>query len=265
MRPTIEIGDRGEDVRFLQEILRDAHNFALGADGIFGRRTREAVFQFQNRVALSVDGIVGPKTWSALLSGKVDRPDLPADEYLRGVVVFAESLVGTLEDPPESNRGLVVDRIIRSTGLQPPAQWCMAFCYHVHFTAAERMGGRTSCPRTARCSTAWHRASKGGLWTWVPGQGTPDIQGGEVFMRVRGGRARSEGEREDFRDSAALVRAGKNLSGHVGVITHRDNGRVYTIEGNTNGRGSATGDGVYRRWIDLDDPRMVGIFRPEAG
>lgn len=38
-------------------------------DGKFGPSTEQAVRQFQGRQGLSVDGIVGPKTWTALLGG----------------------------------------------------------------------------------------------------------------------------------------------------------------------------------------------------
>lgn len=37
-----------------------------GLDGIFGARTQEAVRNYQQRVGLSVDGIVGCNTWRAL-------------------------------------------------------------------------------------------------------------------------------------------------------------------------------------------------------
>lgn len=37
-----------------------------GADSIFGTKTKEAVVVFQKAKGLSVDGIVGPKTWEKL-------------------------------------------------------------------------------------------------------------------------------------------------------------------------------------------------------
>lgn len=263
MRPMIRIGDRGEDVRYLQQTLRDVHGFALGVDGIFGRLTREAVFQIQHRSALSVDGIVGPKTWAVVEGAEAERPPLPNDEYLRAAVLMAESLIGIREDPPESNRGPMVDKIIRSVGLEPPAQWCQAFCYYVHFLAADKLGGATTCPRTARCSTGWRKAVQGGLWTWTPIEAAPPpIEGGEIFMRVRGGFPRTPGEADEAREAAALVRAGRNLPGHAGIVTHEGGGKLYTVEGNTNGRGSATGDGGYRRYISWSDPRLVGVYRP---
>lgn len=53
-------GSRGDEVRKLQAKLN------LKADGIFGPKTELAVKAFQKANDLSVDGIVGAKTWSKL-------------------------------------------------------------------------------------------------------------------------------------------------------------------------------------------------------
>lgn len=57
---TIKIGSVSEDVISLQKKL------GIASSGIFDKSTEEAVKQFQRKHKLSVDGIVGPKTWSAL-------------------------------------------------------------------------------------------------------------------------------------------------------------------------------------------------------
>ena len=58
-------GSRGNDVKVLQRILRQA-GYDLEIDGIFGRITLECVKSFQATNSLVRDGIVGPKTWAKL-------------------------------------------------------------------------------------------------------------------------------------------------------------------------------------------------------
>ena len=62
---TLRRGDRDNDVRILQRALRQA-GYELEIDGIFGRITLECVKSFQATHGLVRDGIVGPRTWSAL-------------------------------------------------------------------------------------------------------------------------------------------------------------------------------------------------------
>lgn len=57
---TIKLGSRGTDVVTLQKRLN------LHPDGIFGPLTDEAVREFQKANGLTVDGIVGAKTWAKL-------------------------------------------------------------------------------------------------------------------------------------------------------------------------------------------------------
>lgn len=57
---TLKLGSRGAQVMTLQKELH------LRADGIFGPLTDEAVREFQEKNGLTIDGIVGPKTWDKL-------------------------------------------------------------------------------------------------------------------------------------------------------------------------------------------------------
>ena len=58
-------GDRGPEVRYLQEILTNA-GFPTATDGVFGAATEAAVKAFQRDNGLEADGVVGPLTWKAL-------------------------------------------------------------------------------------------------------------------------------------------------------------------------------------------------------
>lgn len=63
-------GSQGEQVERLQAALA-AKGFSPGpADGEFGPRTEHAVRRFQRARGLEVDGIVGPRTWAALLGAR---------------------------------------------------------------------------------------------------------------------------------------------------------------------------------------------------
>jgi peptidoglycan hydrolase-like protein with peptidoglycan-binding domain len=66
--PIIEQGDIGPEVWAIQYLLR-VRGQTIVADGIYGSATRAAVANYQTSVGLTSDGIVGPKTWSALIAG----------------------------------------------------------------------------------------------------------------------------------------------------------------------------------------------------
>lgn len=67
-KPTLRIWARGENVRELQRALV-RKGARLRVDGVFGRGTLRAVKSFQRANRLQADGIVGPRTWRALLAG----------------------------------------------------------------------------------------------------------------------------------------------------------------------------------------------------
>ncbi|MGD7704652.1 peptidoglycan-binding protein [Microlunatus sp. Y2014] len=63
---TTKKGSRGNAVRATQRAL-NAHGKRLVVDGDFGTKTHDAVRSFQGSKNLLRDGIVGPKTWAALV------------------------------------------------------------------------------------------------------------------------------------------------------------------------------------------------------
>lgn len=89
----LKIGDNNEYVKELQTLLN-----LNPIDGIFGPNTEKAVKKFQYENNLTVDGLVGNKTWDAMLSTtdlsetfefesvdlKIVNKFLPKGEYLAG-------------------------------------------------------------------------------------------------------------------------------------------------------------------------------------
>ncbi|MFI9237272.1 GH25 family lysozyme [Streptomyces sp. NPDC053079] len=65
--PIVKQGQKGPHVTAAQYLL-NARGAALEVDGAFGGATRAAVVAFQEANGLGADGIIGPKTWQALIT-----------------------------------------------------------------------------------------------------------------------------------------------------------------------------------------------------
>jgi peptidoglycan hydrolase-like protein with peptidoglycan-binding domain len=74
--PLVRRGDRGPAVEKLHDLLGVAAPGDPGY-GIFGPRTEEGVREYQAGHGLTVDGVVGRQTWTALLT---EQPAVGADE-----------------------------------------------------------------------------------------------------------------------------------------------------------------------------------------
>lgn len=66
------------------QILMDS---SITADGIYGRRTKNAVAAYQSCKGLACDGICGPKTWTALIIGTVEGVKTHAVAVAEGTFV----------------------------------------------------------------------------------------------------------------------------------------------------------------------------------
>jgi peptidoglycan hydrolase-like protein with peptidoglycan-binding domain len=119
--PIQRLGSRGENVRTVQYLLRH-HGFPVQVDRIFGPRTQEAVRGFQGDRGLGVDGIVGNRTWPALivLVGSGSRGD-PVRAVQRQLNARTSSLAvdGTFGPQTalavrqfQQNNGLLIDGIV---------------------------------------------------------------------------------------------------------------------------------------------------------
>lgn len=77
MNKTLRIGDKGDEVRKLQDLLNSSLSPSpkLVSDGVFGKNTLEAVKRYQAQKNLGIDGVVGPKTWKSLVKSDDKKPE----------------------------------------------------------------------------------------------------------------------------------------------------------------------------------------------
>lgn len=85
-KPTLRKGDKGDEVKYLQELLNAEYpNEVIAVDGIFGSGTQAAVRAYQHDHGLNPDGIVGALTWAELeaddpAEGGADEGDEPVED-----------------------------------------------------------------------------------------------------------------------------------------------------------------------------------------
>ena len=93
-KPTLRKGASGEYVTLLQTLLiqRGYSVGSKGADGKFGNATLAAVKAFQKDNNLSVDGVVGRNTWTALEEGQKELYTVTVQHVSKSV---ADSIVKT--------------------------------------------------------------------------------------------------------------------------------------------------------------------------
>jgi tetratricopeptide (TPR) repeat protein len=75
----LRLGERGEAVQQLQEALKRLGYDLDTVDGRFGDSTRKAVMAFQTKNKLKADGLVGPKTFRAIVGGEAAPEPETAD------------------------------------------------------------------------------------------------------------------------------------------------------------------------------------------
>jgi|SRR5688572_27364344 len=147
------------------------------------------------------------------------------------------------EQPPGSNRGLLIDKIMRATGIEPPQPWCAAFvCW----------GFRQATGKPPEFNTASSQALK----RWFESRGLLSYNPQDL-LKWNG--ALFGWTNED------------KAHGHIGFVKARftTEGKVIaigTLEGNTNRGGSRNGDGAYelRRNVPYNAAHRIWLLNTSA-
>jgi len=226
-------------VRRIQERLNELGCGPIEVNGIFDKdATKRAVMLLQSRFAdttgapLKVDGEIGSLTWGAMFGAStVPASSVAPSALTSAAITFAVSQIGVMEDPLGSNRGPEVDRYLRAVGLDPEGgsfAWCVAFTHFCYQAAAQQLGVANPHIRTAGVLAHWNAAgTKAGVLRVTKSSATADPG------RVRPG-------------ALFIIDLGAGL-GHSGMVIETGDGRLVTVEGNTNDNGSRNGIGVFRR------------------
>lgn len=72
----LKYGDRGDDVKEIQDYLIAQNLLHVSADGVYGSATVEAIKDFQTALGLEVDGVCGEQTYKILRAAAYDEIDI---------------------------------------------------------------------------------------------------------------------------------------------------------------------------------------------
>lgn len=69
--PMLKIGSHGKAVKDVQAFLKQQKLYTGAIDGVFGQQMRSAIVAFQQSQHLNKDGLIGQKTWAAMLKSRL--------------------------------------------------------------------------------------------------------------------------------------------------------------------------------------------------
>ncbi len=93
-------GSSGTTVRTVQEKLKNWGYYTGSVDGQFGSQTEAAVKQFQSANGLTVDGVVGPRTFAALGMSSYVNSSNSSSNYDRDVSLLARIISAEARGEP---------------------------------------------------------------------------------------------------------------------------------------------------------------------
>jgi len=91
----LSLGSHGDEVRRVEQRLKDLGLYTGAIDGAFGGGVQSAVKAFQKSHGLPPDGIIGPRTWGFLLPG--DEPPAAPSLAAQPLAQRCLALTGTFE------------------------------------------------------------------------------------------------------------------------------------------------------------------------
>ena len=111
-------GSRGDEVRQIQQKLKNWGYYNGSVDGIYGSKTLEAVKYFQRKNGLTADGIAGDKTLAALgIKGVSNSSSSNSNSNSNNVTLLAKLIYGEARGEPYTGQvavGAVVMNRVKS-------------------------------------------------------------------------------------------------------------------------------------------------------
>ncbi len=139
---------------------------------------------------------------------------------LSRIIEFAGKEVGVTEEPIGSNKGQRVNEYLASIGLQPGLPWSTAFVYWVY----KQANAEAKLRKTGSLMELWNSLNPNERITQKEAMANPSlIQPGNLFF----------------------IQFGKNI-GQIGIVESVKGESIFTIEGNSNDKGTEDGTGVIR-------------------
>ena len=228
IRNVLRKNSRGESVRQLQKELNITLQLKppLKEDKHFGSKTDAAVRQFQKKMGLKVDGVVGKATWNSLSNALNLDKKVTHISYQSKLADIAREYIGVIETgnnkAGDSKKLLDIfnadDLVI--DGKTDGYPWCAAFVSHCtqRLLKTSPMFPGVKAPREASVSRFLNK--------WAKEQSCDIFKPNDKDKKPRKG------------DIVVFTFS------HIGIVDSVFAGGVNTIEGNTNDAGSREGVAV---------------------
>jgi len=226
--PEVKLGDVGNKVKRVQEWLC-LNDCPVNIDKSWGPATNRALNRFANVVGLPFNDALTLELWDKLtapmrlaLLGPVqpDVKSVPTSDLMRDIGLIHFNC--KVKEIGGNNRGPWV-RLYMDGREGTQWAWCAGFVSFLMRQACYFKGIETPIPHSISASGMIRDAKAKGRY--IEGRDLTNLMPVTIFA----------------------LKGGTTGYKHVGLAISPKDGSVNTIEGNTNGGGSADGDGIYRR------------------